>query len=76
MRLQILILLPRKLTCFKIHVSEEKLIEGQMIELEDGSTAFFQQVTLQKGEVKLLIIPLVVSLKQNEELVVFLKLLY
>ncbi|KAJ6659842.1 hypothetical protein lerEdw1_018297 [Lerista edwardsae] len=29
-------------------VSEEKLIEGQVIELEDGSTAFIQQVTVQK----------------------------
>ncbi|XP_044300750.1 zinc finger protein 76 isoform X2 [Varanus komodoensis] len=28
--------------------SEEKLIEGQVIELEDGSTAFVQHVTLQK----------------------------
>ncbi|XP_015686238.1 zinc finger protein 76-like, partial [Protobothrops mucrosquamatus] len=37
--------------CFKIHVSEEKLIEGQMIQLEDGSTAFFQQVTLQKESI-------------------------
>lgn len=31
--------------------SEEKLIEGQVIELEDGSTAFIQQVNLPRGEV-------------------------
>lgn len=30
-------------------VSGEKLIEGQVIELEDGSTAYIHQVTVQKG---------------------------
>nr|XP_056700799.1 zinc finger protein 76 [Euleptes europaea] len=34
-------------------VHEEKLIEGQMIELEDGSTAFIQQVTLPKESIML-----------------------
>ena len=31
-------------------VSGEKLIEGQVIELEDGTTAHIHQVTVQKGE--------------------------
>uniref|UniRef100_A0A670JCV6 Uncharacterized protein n=1 Tax=Podarcis muralis TaxID=64176 RepID=A0A670JCV6_PODMU len=31
--------------------AREKLIEGQVIELEDGSTAFVQQVTLQKESI-------------------------
>lgn len=31
-------------------VSGEKLIEGQVIELEDGTTAYIHQVTVQKGE--------------------------
>lgn len=31
-------------------VPGEKLIEGQVIELEDGTTAYIHQVTVQKGE--------------------------
>lgn len=29
---------------------DAKLIEGQVIELEDGTTAYIHQVTVQKGE--------------------------
>ena len=28
----------------------EKLLEGQVIQLEDGTTAYIHQVTVQKGE--------------------------
>lgn len=31
-------------------VSDGKLVEGQVIELEDGTTAYIQQVTVEKGE--------------------------
>lgn len=31
-------------------VPDAKLIEGQVIELEDGTTAYIHQVTVQKGE--------------------------
>lgn len=33
-----------------VTVSGEKLMEGQVIELEDGTTAYIHQVTVQKGE--------------------------
>lgn len=33
-----------------LSVSGERLIEGQVIELEDGTTAYIHQVTVQKGE--------------------------
>lgn len=33
-----------------VTVPGEKLIEGQVIELEDGTTAYIHQVTVQKGE--------------------------
>ncbi|XP_033008553.1 zinc finger protein 76 isoform X3 [Lacerta agilis] len=36
---------------FQQNANKEKLIEGQVIELEDGSTAFVQQVTLQKESI-------------------------
>lgn len=40
---------PGPFICF--HLPGEKLLEGQVIQLEDGTAAYIHQVTIQKGEV-------------------------